>query len=43
VLAVTAVGKKLGDARSKAYGGVHKIQFNNAHFRKDIGRKAVMG
>lgn len=43
VLAVTAVGKNLGDARSKAYGGVHKIQFNNAHFRKDIGRKAVMG
>lgn len=43
VLNVTAVGKNLGDARSQAYGGVRKIQFNKAHFRRDIGRKAVMG
>jgi phosphoribosylamine--glycine ligase len=43
VLAVTAVGKNLTDARSQAYGGVHKIHFHNAHFRKDIGRNATMG
>jgi phosphoribosylamine--glycine ligase len=42
VLAVTAIGKNLTDARSQAYGGVHKIHFNNAHYRKDIGRKAVV-
>jgi phosphoribosylamine--glycine ligase len=43
VLAVTAVGKSLTDARSQAYKGVHKIHFNNAHYRKDIGRKAISG
>ncbi|MCC6457614.1 MAG: phosphoribosylamine--glycine ligase [Caldilineaceae bacterium] len=43
VLTVTSVGKNLGDARAQAYGGVHKIHFNNAQYRKDIGRKAVMG
>jgi phosphoribosylamine--glycine ligase len=43
VLAVTALGRNLTDARSQAYGGVHKIHFNNAQYRKDIGRRAVMG
>jgi phosphoribosylamine--glycine ligase len=42
VLDVTAVAKNLADARSQAYKGVHAIQFNNAHYRKDIGRKATM-
>ena len=43
VLAVTAVSKNLRDARSQAYRGVHTIHFNHAHYRKDIGRKAVSG
>jgi phosphoribosylamine--glycine ligase len=43
VLAVTAVGKTLTDARSQAYKGVHAIHFNGAHYRKDIGRKAIQG
>jgi len=38
VLDVTAVAKNLADARSQAYKGVHAIHFNNAHYRKDIGR-----
>lgn len=38
VLAVTATGKTLGNARSQAYKGVRQIHFNNAHFRTDIGR-----
>jgi phosphoribosylamine--glycine ligase len=38
VLAVTAVGKSLSDARSQAYKGVHTVHFNHAHYRKDIGR-----
>lgn len=43
VLAVTAVNRNLRDARSQAYRGVHTIHFNHAHYRKDIGRKAVSG
>lgn len=42
VLAVTAVGRTLSDARSQVYKGVRAIHFNHAHFRKDIGRKAIM-
>ena len=38
VLAVTAVGKNIADARSHAYGCVRKIHFTHAHFRKDIAR-----
>lgn len=43
VLAVTAVGKTLSDARSHAYKGVHAINFTHAHYRKDIGRKVIAG
>ncbi|MBR5559153.1 MAG: phosphoribosylamine--glycine ligase [Oscillospiraceae bacterium] len=39
VLGVTAVGSNLQDALNKAYAGVEKIHFENAHYRKDIGRK----
>jgi phosphoribosylamine---glycine ligase len=39
VLAVTATGKTIEDARQVAYAGVAQIHFNNAHFRKDIGKK----
>jgi phosphoribosylamine--glycine ligase len=42
VLAVTAVGNNLANARSQAYKGVHAVHFNHAHYRKDIGRKASM-
>lgn len=37
ILAVTALGKKLGAARHLSYMGVHKIKFNESYFRRDIG------
>ncbi len=37
VLGVTAMGKSLKEAVQKAYDGVGKISFKNAHYRKDIG------
>ena len=40
VLAVTALGATLQDALDKAYAGVGKIQFDGAHYRTDIGKKA---
>jgi phosphoribosylamine---glycine ligase len=36
VLAVTAVGTDVGDARAKAYEGVAKISFPGAQWRRDI-------
>lgn len=39
VLGVTGVGKTLDDAIKIAYSGVDKINFKNAHYRKDIGIK----
>ncbi len=41
VLAVTAVGNRLFDARTHAYKGAAQVHFNNAHYRRDIGRKAT--
>ena len=38
VLAVYGEGTSLEDAIEKAYDGVEKISFQNAHYRKDIGR-----
>lgn len=38
VLGVTAIGKNLQEARSKAYDAVEKIHFNNKYMRKDIGK-----
>lgn len=38
VLGVTAKGDTLDDALNKAYTAVGKITFDNAHFRKDIGK-----
>ena len=40
VLAVTALGDSLKETLEKAYGGVDKIAFKGAHYRKDIGQKA---
>ena len=39
VLGVTACGETLQEALQKAYDGVHRIHFEGAHFRTDIGHK----
>ena len=39
VLGVTALGDNLEDAIQKAYKNVDLVNFENAHFRKDIGIK----
>lgn len=39
VLGVTAIGEDLDKAIKKAYEGVEKINFKDAHYRKDIGIK----
>ena len=41
VLGVTAVGKGIREAITKAYEVVEKISWEGAHYRKDIGQKAV--
>ena len=41
VIGVTARGKDLQSALDKAYEGVSKISFEGAHFRKDIGQRAL--
>lgn len=41
VLAVTAHGESLTDAREKAYALVEKISFPGAHYRRDIGVKGL--
>lgn len=40
VLGVTALGDDLQQALDKAYQAVTKIQFEGAHYRKDIGKTA---
>lgn len=39
VMGVTATAPTLDEAIQKAYADVHKIQFENVHFRTDIGVK----
>lgn len=41
VLGVTALGKDLQQALDTAYSAVDKIDFENKHFRKDIGQRAL--
>ncbi len=41
VLSVTALGVTLKQAQEKAYQAVYEIRFEGAHFRKDIGRRAL--
>jgi phosphoribosylamine--glycine ligase len=41
VIGVTAKGDTLQAALDKAYEGVSKISFEGAHFRKDIGQRAL--
>jgi phosphoribosylamine--glycine ligase len=41
VLGVTAWANTLADARASAYEAVERIQFEGAHFRRDIAAKAL--
>lgn len=41
VLGVTALGESIEEALAKSYAGVEKIKFDGAHYRKDIGQKAL--
>jgi phosphoribosylamine--glycine ligase len=41
VLGVTALGKDLRSAQAAAYAAVGKIDFDGAHFRRDIAAKAL--
>ena len=42
VLGVVAVGETLEDAIYKAYQNVNKVHFENAFYRKDIGKRAML-
>ena len=42
VLGVTAVAKTLDEAINEAYRKVELVNFENAYFRRDIGRRALM-
>jgi len=42
VLGVTALGKDLKAAQAAAYAAVEKIQFEGAHFRRDIAAKSLV-
>lgn len=41
VLGVTQMGETLQEAIDKAYNDVSKIKFENAHYRTDIGKRAL--
>lgn len=41
VLGVTALGNTIEDALKKSYEAVDKINFENKHYRTDIGQKAL--
>ncbi len=41
VLGVTALGKDIREAISRAYRAAEKIRWEGAHYRTDIGRKAL--
>ena len=41
VLGVTALGNDIADALGKSYAAVEQIKFDGAHYRKDIGRRAL--
>lgn len=42
VLAVTATGDTFEEARERAYAGVHRITFDGAQYRNDIGYRALL-
>jgi len=41
VLGVTALGRTVADAKTRAYSAVGKIKFENAYYRRDIADKAI--
>jgi phosphoribosylamine--glycine ligase len=41
VLAVTALGSSVEDARQRAYDAVSRIHFENCHYRRDIALSAI--
>jgi len=41
VFGVTALGDNLAEAKAKAYEAVARIQFQGAHYRRDIADKAL--
>lgn len=41
VLGVTAQGKTLAEALEHAYRAVEQVKFDGAHYRKDIGKRAL--
>ncbi len=41
VLGVTALGNDLPEAQNMAYGAIGKLSFSGAHYRRDIGAKAM--
>ncbi len=41
ILAVTALGTSLKEALERAYGGIARIHIPGAHYRRDIGHKAL--
>lgn len=41
VLGVTGLGATVADAIARAYAGVARISWRDAHFRRDIGQKAL--
>lgn len=41
ILAVTALGASLKEALERAYGGIARIHIPGAHYRRDIGHKAL--
>jgi phosphoribosylamine--glycine ligase len=43
VLAVTALGADFHAARENCYGAVEQIQFEGAHYRRDIGWRCLAG
>src|SRR5439155_16338052 len=43
VLAVTALGSTIPDARERAYEGVSLVHFDGSHYRRDIALRAASG
>ncbi len=41
VLGITGIGESFREARDKAYAGVGQIEFENVHYRKDIGARVI--
>ena len=41
VLNVVGLGDSIGDAIDKAYGACDNVKFEKAHYRRDIGQRAL--